>query len=76
MVQNVPNTSIVLMHLPTRGNNKILNTPPPYINISQEIFVIITRRTLVQLRTYKSPFLESHLHKVDAKSHPSSVCPR
>ena len=30
-------TSIVSMHLTTRGNNKILRTPPPHISISEEI---------------------------------------
>ena len=28
-----------------------------------------------QLRTNKSPFLKSYLHKVDAKTHPSPLCP-
>ena len=31
--------------------------------------------TLAQLRTNKSPFLKSYLHKVDAKTHPSPLCP-
>ena len=35
----------------------------------------LTRRTLAQLRTNKSPFLKSYLHKVDAKTHPSPLCP-
>ena len=35
----------------------------------------LTRRTIAQLRTNKSPFFKSHLHKVDAKSHPSPLCP-
>ena len=30
--------------------------------------------TLAQLRTNKSPLLKSYLHKVDAKSHPSTLC--
>ena len=30
-------TSIVSMHLATRGNNKILRTPPPHISSSDEI---------------------------------------
>ena len=63
------------MHLATRGNNKILRTPPPHINISVEILPRLTHRTLAQLRTNKSPFLKSYLHKVDAKSHPSPLCP-
>ena len=35
----------------------------------------LTRRTLAQLRTNKSHFLKSYLHKVDAKTHPSPLCP-
>ena len=62
-------TSIVFMHLDTRGNNKILRTPPPHTSSSEERLPRLTRRTLAQLRTNKSPFLKSYLHKVDAKTH-------
>ena len=65
-------TSIVSRHLATRGNNKILRTPPPHTSSSEEI---LPRLTLAQLRTNKSPFLKSYLHKVDAKTHPSPLCP-
>ena len=68
-------TSVVSMHLATRGNNKILCTPPPYISSSEDILLRLTHRTLAQLRTNKSPFLKSYLHKVYAKSHPSPPCP-
>ena len=68
-------TSIVSRHLATRGNNKILRTPPPHTSSSEEIPPRLTRRTLAQLRTNKSPFLKSYLHKVDAKTHPSPLCP-
>ena len=68
-------TSIVSMHLATRGNIKILRTPPPHIRRSEEILPRLIRRILALLRTNKSPFLKSYLHKVDAKSHPSSLCP-
>ena len=68
-------TSIVSRHLATRGNNKILRTPPPHTRSSEEILPRLTRRTLAQLRTNKSPFLKSNLHKVDAKTHPSPLCP-
>ena len=68
-------TSIVSRHLATRGNNKILRTPPPHIISSEEILPRLTRRTLAQLITNKSPFLKSYLHKVDAKSLPSPLCP-
>ena len=50
-------------------------TPPPHISSSEEILSRLTRRTIAQLRTYKSPFLKSDLYKVDAKSHPSPLCP-
>ena len=68
-------TSIVSRHLATRGNNKILHIPPPHISSSEEILPRLTRRTLAQLRTNKSPFLKSYLHKEDAKSHPSPLFP-
>ena len=68
-------TSIVSRHLAPRGNNKILRTPPPYISSSKEILPRLTCRTLAPLRTNKSPFLKSYLHKVDVKSHPSPLYP-
>ena len=68
-------TSIVSRHLATRGNNKILRTPPPHISSSEEILPRLNRRTRAQFRTNKSPFLKSYQHKVDAKSHPSPLCP-
>ena len=67
-------TSIVAMHLATRGNNKILRTPLPHISSSEETLPHLTRRTLAHLRINISPFLKSYLHKVDAKSHPSPLC--
>ena len=68
-------TSIVSRHLATRGNIKILRTPPPYIISSEGILPRLTHRTLAQLRTNKSQFLKSYLDKVDAKSHPSPLYP-
>ena len=68
-------TSIVSRHLATRGNNKILRTPPPHTSSSEERLPRLTRRTLAQLRTNKSLFLKSYLHKVDSKTHPSPLCP-
>ena len=68
-------TSIVSRHLATKGNNKILCTPPPHTSSSEERLPRLTRRTLAQLRTNKSPFLKSYLHKVNAKTHPSPLCP-
>ena len=68
-------TSIVSKHLATRCKKKILRTPPPHISNSEEILPRLTRRTLAQLITNQSPFLKPYLHKVDAKSHPSPLCP-
>ena len=68
-------TSIVSRHLATRCNNKILRTPPPHISSAEEILPRLTRRTLSQLRINKSQFIKSYLHKVDAKSHLSPLCP-
>ena len=68
-------TSIVSRHLATRGNNKIMRTHPPHTSSSEERLPHLTRHTLAQLRTNKSPFLKSYLHKVDAKTHPSPLCP-
>ena len=67
--------SIVSRHLATRGNNKILRTPLPHISSSEEILPYLTGRTLLQLRTNKLPSLKSYLHKVDTKSHPSTLWP-
>ena len=68
-------TSIVSKHLATRGNNKILRTPPSHSSSSEARLPGLTRRTLAQLRTNTFPFLKSYLHKVDAKTHPSPLCP-
>ena len=57
-----------------RDNDKIMRTPPPHISSSEEILPRLTRRNLAQLRTNKSPFLKSYLHKVDVKLHPSPLC--
>ena len=51
-------TSIISRHLATRGNNKILRTPPPHISSSEEILPRLIRRTIAKLRTNKSPFLK------------------
>ena len=56
-------TSIVSMHLATRGNDTILRTPPPHISSSEKILPRLTRRTLAQLRTNKSTFLKSYYTK-------------
>ena len=66
---------IVSRPLATRGNNKILCAPQPHISSSEIYFSASLVTPLAQLRTNKSPFLKSYLHKVDAKTHPSPLCP-
>ena len=68
-------TSIVSMHLATRGNNKILCTLPPHISSSEKILPRLTHRTLAQLKINKSPFFQVYLRIGDAKTHPSPLCP-
>ena len=57
------------------GLDRILRTPPPHTSSSEERLPRLTCCTLAQPRTNKSPFLKSCLHKVDAKTHPSPLCP-
>ena len=64
-------TSNFFMHITSRGNNKLLRTPPPHISRSEEILPGLTRRIIAQLRTNKSASLKSYLHKL----HPSPLCP-
>ena len=68
-------TSIISQHLAARDNNKILRTHQPQVSSTEENLPQHTRRTLAQLRTNKSPFLLSYLHKIEASTHPSPLCP-
>ena len=68
-------TTIVCQHLAAKDNNKILRTHPPQVSSTEENLPLHTRLTLAQLRTNKSPFLLSYLHKIDASTHPSPLCP-
>ena len=68
-------TTIVSQHLAARDNNKILRTHPPQVSSTEENLPRHTRRTLAQLRTNKSSFLLSYLHRIDASTHPSPLCP-
>ena len=60
-------TSIVSRHLGTRGNNKILRTPPPHISSSEERHPRLTRRILAQLRTNNLPSSNHTYTKSTAK---------
>ena len=68
-------TSIVQTYLNTRTNNKILNDIPPKINPEEETLPRKTRRTLSQLRTGKSPILNTYKHKIDPILNQSPLCP-
>ena len=68
-------TIIVSQHFAARDNNKILHSHPPQVSSTEENLPRNTRHTLAQLRTNKSPFLLSYLHKIDASTHPSPLCP-
>ena len=48
-------TSIISRHLASKGNNKILRTPPPHISSSEQILHRLTRPTNAQLRTTNLP---------------------
>ena len=68
-------TTIVSQHLAARDNNEMLRTHPPQVSSTEENLPWHTRCTLAQLRTNKSPFLLSYLHKIGASTHPSPLCP-
>ena len=68
-------TSIVSQHLAARDNDKTLRTHPPQVSSTEENLPRHTRRTLAQLRRNKSPFLLLYLHKIDASTQPSPLCP-
>ena len=57
-----------------RQQENIAHTPPQ-VSSTEENLPRHTRGTLAQLRTNKSPFLLSYLHKIDASTHPSPLCP-
>ena len=68
-------TSIVSRHLATRANNKILRALPPHISIPEHSFSASLVAPLPNSEQINHPFLKSYLHKEDAKSHPSPMCP-
>ena len=83
-------TSIASRHLATNGNRKILRTTPLHVSSSEERLPRLTRSTLAQLQNKQISLpqislpqislpqislLKSYLHKVDAKIHPSPLCP-
>ena len=71
-------TSIVSRHLATRGNNKMLPTPPPHISSSEERD--FTASLVAPLPNSEQTNLPSsnhtyNIYKVDANLHPSPLCP-
>jgi len=70
-------TYIVQNHLTNRKPNKQINSLPPDINPDEKPLTKSQRRTLAQLRTDKSPFLLTYLHKINPTKYTSSfsICP-
>src|SRR6476469_3113414 len=66
--------SIVENHIRSLKPNKIINQPAPPINKDEQTLKE-NRCTLAQLRTSKSPFLKSYLHKINSQNHPFPLCP-
>src|ERR1700730_830423 len=62
-------------HKCTIPENKILEMQAPEIHHSKETLTRYHRHLLSQLRTNKSPFLLSYLHKINPSEHPSPLCP-
>src|SRR5579872_2406190 len=65
----------VTNHKCTIPETKILEMQAPKIHHSEETLTRYHRRLLSQLRTSKSPFLLSYLHKINPSEHPSPLCP-
>ena len=61
-------TSIVSRHLATRGNNKILRTPPLHISSSEEILHRLTCRTLAHLEQLNHPS-SNHIYTKSTPNH-------
>ena len=68
-------TNITSSYLESRPINKILNRQVPQINKNEETLPRKIRRNLAQLRTNKSPLLQSYLHNIDPNTHISPNCP-
>ena len=67
-------TRITNDYLQRREPNNITNDIPPPIDKSETTLNKKTRRTLAQLRTNKSPFLNQYLHKINQAQHPTPNC--
>src|SRR5579872_4454169 len=65
----------VTNHKCTIPENKILEMQAPEIHHSAETLTRYHSCLLSQLRTNKSLFLLSYLHKINPSEHPSPLCP-
>src|SRR5579872_6026431 len=65
----------VTNHECTILENKILEMQAPEMHHAEEALTRYHRRLLSQLRTNKSPFLLSYLHKINPSEHPSPLGP-
>ena len=61
-------TSIVSIHLATRGNNKILRTPPPHISSSEEILTGSTVASLPNSEQINHPS-SNHIYTKSTPNH-------
>ena len=70
-------TTIVFDYLSNRNDNLVINKIPLNINTNEQTLPRKVRRTLAQLRTGKSPFLNNYKHsrKIDPKVNITSNCP-
>ena len=66
---------IVSNHLSQRPPNKVLQDQTPSVSPAELLISRETRRTLVQLRTNKSPLLVSYLFSIGDPRHASPLCP-
>src|ERR1700730_2431747 len=74
-ILKVNHSVAVTNHKCTIPENKILEMQAPEIHHSEETLTRYHRRLLSQLRTNKSPFLLSYLHRINPSEHPSPLCP-
>ena len=68
-------TSIISRHLASKGNNKLLRTPPPHISSSEQILHRLTRPTIAQLRTTNLPFSDHTYIKSTPNNIPHHYAP-
>ena len=67
-------TSITSQYLSSRKQNKVTNTTPLDIHLSEQTLPRHMRTKLAQLRTNKSPLLHSYLHKINPNTY-TPHCP-